>query len=104
MTRMPLPASAPKRPTEIIVSCERSATATPTGARSRRSGAGRMLISTVNITQSAPERMWNTAPETDDAWSVASNCTITMTVKSSVGMARAPSSVRTSGIGPARET
>ena len=104
MTRMPAPASAPNRPTEIIVSCESRATATPTGARSRRIGAGRMLISTVNITHRAPERTWNAPPETDVACMVASICTTTMTVKRSVGMTREPSSVSTSGIGPARET
>ena len=104
MTRMPAPASAPKRPTEIIVSCESSATATPMGARSRRIGAGRMLIRTVNITHSAPERTWNAPPETDEARIVASTCTTTMIVKRSVGMAREPTSVSTSGIGPARET
>ena len=63
-----------------------------------------MLISTVNITHSAPERTWNAPPETDDACIAASTCTTTMIVKSSVGIAREPRSVSTSGIGPARET
>ena len=88
---MPAPASAPKRPTEIIVSCDSSATATPTGARSRRIGAGRMLIRTVNITHSAPERTWKAPPETDVACIVASTCTTHHDVKRSVGMAREPS-------------
>jgi hypothetical protein len=63
-----------------------------------------MLISTAHITHNDPERMWNAAPETEDARRVASIYTTAMTVISIVGMARPPRSVSTSGTGPARET